>query len=59
MADFEDVVACVAQSRKAWRAQGRPDALTHLTPNDVNRFQADQQRVFLEWLRGLLAELSE
>jgi dienelactone hydrolase len=56
MADFDDVVACVAQSRKAWQAQGRPNALTHLTPNDVNRFQAGQQRVFLEWLREPLTE---
>ena len=50
-ADHADVVACVARAQKAWQTQGRPKALTNLTPDDINRFQADQQQAFLDWLR--------
>ena len=52
-ADFEDVLACVDRARRAWQASVRPDFLTHLAPDDVNRFQSDQQKVFLDWCRNL------
>ena len=52
-ADFNDVVECVARARKAWEAKGRPHALVHLAPDDINRFQSQQHGVFLDWLRGL------
>lgn len=44
-ANIEDVIACVA------RAQEQPGhAITHLMPDDVNRFQRDQQEYVLNWL---------
>jgi dienelactone hydrolase len=49
--DFDDVVQCVAKGRTAWENNDGAHALTHLTPDDVNRFQTDQQTVFLEWHR--------
>jgi len=52
-ADLSDVVACVSRARKAWDMKGKAAALTHLTPDDTNRFQADQNKVFLDWFRGL------
>jgi len=52
-ADFADVVACVNRARQAWAQTPNPNALTHLTPNDINRFQADQQALFTKWHRQL------
>jgi len=48
-ADFDAVVACVERARRVWRRQGKTEALQHLTPNDINRFQADQHTLFLNW----------
>jgi len=48
-ADFNDVVQCVNEARKAWQAKGRPETLTHLTPDDINRFQSEQHAMFLQW----------
>ncbi len=48
-ADFNDVVRCVNEAQKAWQAKGRANMLTHLTPDDINRFQAEQHAMFLEW----------
>ncbi|NQT36107.1 MAG: alpha/beta fold hydrolase [Planctomycetes bacterium] len=52
-ADYEDVAACVERARQAWKANGRGDNFTHQAPDDINRFQADQQNAFLRWTRGL------
>ncbi|HUT25206.1 MAG TPA: alpha/beta fold hydrolase [Sumerlaeia bacterium] len=52
-ADFEDVKACVARARQAWEARGSAAALTHLTPDDVNRFQAEQHEAFIRWFEAL------
>jgi pimeloyl-ACP methyl ester carboxylesterase len=48
-ADFSDVVRCVNEARKAWQAKGQPEMLTHLIPDDINRFQAEQHAMFLQW----------
>jgi len=53
LADFGDVDVCVARARQAWVDAGCADALTHLAPDDINRFQSAQQEVFLEWLGAL------
>jgi len=52
-ADYKDVAACVERARQAWKANSRGDNLTHQTPDDINRFQADQQNAFLQWAKGL------
>lgn len=49
-ADFGDVVACVDQARIAWQTQGKRNHLTHEKPDDTNRFQRDQQNMFISWL---------
>jgi len=49
-ADFNDVVQCVKKARTTWEGEGRTEALTHLTPDDINRFQKDQHAVFLQWV---------
>ena len=49
-ADFGDVSACMDRARKAWRTSGEDDALTHLAPDDINRFQQSQQDTALKWL---------
>ncbi|MGQ9592691.1 MAG: alpha/beta fold hydrolase [Planctomycetota bacterium] len=51
-ADAEAVARTVTVARKAWEAAGAPEALTHLSPDDVSRFQSDQHRIFLDWIRG-------
>jgi len=50
-ADLTDVTACVASARRAWEAHSAADRLTHLTPADYSRFQSDQHRTFLDWVR--------
>ena len=52
-ADYEDVAACVERARQTWKAHGRGDNFTHQAPDDINRFQADQQNAFLQWAKGL------
>ena len=52
-ADFGDVVECINTAIKTWEAKGQTDALTHLTPNDTNRFQKDQHAVFLQWVAAV------
>ena len=56
-ADLADVTACVGAARAAWQAHGAEDRLTHLTPGDYNRFQSEQHRIFLQWVRGCLPQL--
>ena len=51
-ANFGDILDCVESVRR--EQSGSPDFLTHLTPVDVNRFQADQQKMFLDWLKVLV-----
>jgi pimeloyl-ACP methyl ester carboxylesterase len=49
-ARINDVVACVNRARKALAAKGSVDHLIHLKPDDINRFQTDQQDMFLNWI---------
>ncbi len=51
--DFDDVVECVGRARPVWEAHGEGSKLNHQAPDDVNRFQAEQQDQFLEWIGGL------
>jgi hypothetical protein len=52
-ADFTDVQACMDKSINAWEAKGARKALTHKAPDDVNRFQMDQHKIFLEWVEKI------
>ena len=51
-ADYGDVAACVERVRQAWEAHGRGDNFIHQAPDDINRFQADQQNAFVQWADG-------
>ena len=50
-ADFAEVFACMKRAAGAWKAKGTEYALTHHMPDDVNRFQAEQQALFIDWYR--------
>ncbi len=50
-ADVDDVLAAVGEVRSQLAQSGRVDRLTHRVPDDVNRFQSDQHRVLIDWLR--------
>ncbi len=52
-ADFNDILACVKRSRRAWVTQGNADGLQHLTPDDIDRLQKDQHAMFTEWCSKL------
>jgi len=54
-ANAAEVARCIARARPAWAEHGAADRLTHRAPDDVNRFQAPQHAVFLEWLKSLEA----
>jgi len=51
-ADPADVNRCVEKVQPAWQSRGAGKRLTYVTPNDYNRFQADQQEIFVKWLQG-------
>jgi len=57
-ADFGDIVQCVNRARAAWPAAKREEALTHLAPEDINRFQRPQQKLFLDWLARQSADVN-
>ena len=48
-ADFADVWACLDYAGRAWNIVGRSEALTHLMPDNINRFQSPQHETFLRW----------
>ena len=50
-ADHADVVRCVNRAGAAWKKAGKPRNITLATPNDISRFQTDQQDRFLEWAK--------
>lgn len=52
-ADLDDLAACVQRAGQAWEAKGKGGALTHLKPDDTNRFQDDQHNMFLKWFKAL------
>ncbi|MCZ6793829.1 MAG: alpha/beta hydrolase, partial [Planctomycetota bacterium] len=52
-ANHEAVRALVDRARKAWEGRGGAAGLTHQSPDDIGRFQAEQQQAFLEWLARL------
>jgi pimeloyl-ACP methyl ester carboxylesterase len=58
-ADLGDIKACVETARAVWRAMGAPDALTHRRPDDYNRFQGEQQAMFLDWIKAVVADLEQ
>jgi len=51
-ANFGDIIDCVASVRGD--RGGSPNSLTHLIPADINRFQADQHKTFLDWMKNLV-----
>jgi len=55
-ADFEEIKTCVDRARNAWERVDGANGLTHLTPDDVNRFQADQHQVFIKWVQGTASD---
>jgi len=52
-ADFDEVKASVDRARRVWQTGGHAENLTHLTSDDVNRFQADQHAAFLRWYQAI------
>ncbi len=58
-ADFEDIVACVGRAQQAWPQGKHALKLTHVAPDDISRFQKDQQLTFCNWVQtsgdGLIA----
>ena len=51
--DLDDVAACVKRAGQAWEAKGKGDGLSHLEPDDINRFQDAQHELFLKWFNAL------
>ena len=54
-ADSNEVARSVDRARKAWPPDAA-GALTCETPDDINRFQADQQRALIHWYEQLRAK---
>ena len=46
-ADSEDVNACITRARASWQDE---DALMFMSPDDMCRFQRDQQDVVVDWM---------
>ena len=51
-ATMDDVRGAIKRARSAWTRHGRPEAITHLAPDEPTRFQWKQHDQFLEWLNG-------
>ena len=49
-ADLDEIKACVEKARAFWEDKGAGSSLTHQMPDDYNRFQSDQQTVFVNWI---------
>ena len=45
--DTEDIKRCISKVKKAWNGN---DGLLFMSPDDVCRFQRDQQDVVVDWL---------
>ena len=55
-ANFQDLVACVNKAQKVWARKEGADQLIHLTPDDTNRFQKDEQHpTFIEWIHDCVS----
>jgi pimeloyl-ACP methyl ester carboxylesterase len=52
-ADSDDVKKCVEQASKAYERAGSRNNLHFLTPNDISRFQREQQEQYLRWLSSI------
>jgi dienelactone hydrolase len=50
---FDDVMASVERARPAWANMRQSGALKLMCPDDINRFQKDQQLTFVKWLSEL------
>jgi pimeloyl-ACP methyl ester carboxylesterase len=50
-ADNGDIVRCMQAAQKTWQTAGKAGQLTHLCPDDVNRFEAEQRKIFLNWFQ--------
>ncbi len=48
-ADREDIERCIVKAKASWQDE---EGLTFLSPNDICRFQRDQQDVLLRWLES-------
>jgi len=57
-ADPADVRRCLEKAQQAWQSQGAGKRLTYVTPNDYNRFQAEQQQMVVKWLEGAVGSES-
>ena len=49
--DIEDIKQCVIKARASWQNK---DALTFSSPDDICRFQCDQQDALLRWLETVV-----
>ncbi len=49
-ANAADVLACAAAAKTYWDQAGAAERLVVSSPDDINRFQADQRIEFLTWL---------
>jgi len=49
-ADREEVLGCIGEAEKHWSRLGAKENLSHLSPADYNRFEAEHHRLFLEWI---------
>lgn len=52
-ADSVDIKICIDKAKAAWK---NPDGFTFLSPDDVCRFQKDQQDVVVRWLETAKSE---
>ena len=58
-ADWTDVTDCVDSARKVWQSQNASKNLTHLSPDDYNRFHSDQHRILLKWMNGVVSDKNQ
>lgn len=56
-ADINDIRRCMEKAEKVWDSKGKASNLTFRSPDGINRFQAVQQDLFLEWYQGLKASV--
>lgn len=52
-ADSEDVKACIMKTKALWQDE---DALTFVSPDDICRFQREQQDALVRWFEAMVAK---
>ncbi len=55
----QEVAGEVEWARRGWESADARPWLVQLVPDDVNRFQSAQHRVFLDWARSTLGSRGE